>query len=261
MTNRYPGKCTKCGQTVAPETGTCEKVNGKWVVTHTECPAAAAAATPEAETQTATEYIPAGRRSDLHRVGDVIKHDGQIVVVTRASHLVDEEAARGTYTVRRATEAEAAPLLAAAREDRRRQIAEYIRTNGTRRDDPITGGEWWSCRWTTRPYQDTFIVSPEWIGYTKYEWDGSKYVIPYDKQLADEIKAYGDRYMDPVRDLGPQTPHNIALASAKIADAKGSADGKSRDGYTVEELVAHLRRAPEELRESAAAAITAALCS
>lgn len=38
MTNRYPGKCTRCGQTVSPERGTCEKVNGKWVVQHTECP-------------------------------------------------------------------------------------------------------------------------------------------------------------------------------------------------------------------------------
>jgi len=38
MTNRYPGKCIKCGQTVHPNTGTCEKVGGKWVTTHTECP-------------------------------------------------------------------------------------------------------------------------------------------------------------------------------------------------------------------------------
>jgi hypothetical protein len=47
MTNRYPGKCTKCGQTVHPETGTCEKVGGKWVTTHTTCPQAETVAIPD----------------------------------------------------------------------------------------------------------------------------------------------------------------------------------------------------------------------
>ncbi len=39
MTNRYAGKCGRCGVTVPAGNGTLEKRNGSWVVYHSgECP-------------------------------------------------------------------------------------------------------------------------------------------------------------------------------------------------------------------------------
>jgi hypothetical protein len=39
--NRYPGKCTKCGDIVKPRAGTIERspTTRKWLVTHNVCPA------------------------------------------------------------------------------------------------------------------------------------------------------------------------------------------------------------------------------
>lgn len=38
MKNRYAGKCARCGQIVPEGAGTIENINGRWIVSHTECP-------------------------------------------------------------------------------------------------------------------------------------------------------------------------------------------------------------------------------
>ena len=43
MTNKFAGKCTKCGEQVALGDGECNRSDGKWVITHTTCPAELAA--------------------------------------------------------------------------------------------------------------------------------------------------------------------------------------------------------------------------
>lgn len=41
MTNKYRGWCSRCGAEVAPGAGSCEKVDGKWIVSHAgKCPQA-----------------------------------------------------------------------------------------------------------------------------------------------------------------------------------------------------------------------------
>ena len=37
MTNRYPGKCDRCGAMVAATTGTLHRVNDKWAARHVTC--------------------------------------------------------------------------------------------------------------------------------------------------------------------------------------------------------------------------------
>lgn len=39
MQNKYPKPCAKCGVTVQPYTGICERVNGAWIVEHITCDA------------------------------------------------------------------------------------------------------------------------------------------------------------------------------------------------------------------------------
>lgn len=43
-TNRYAGRCERCGETVPAQTGTLNKVDGRWVIAHVECPEAPAVA-------------------------------------------------------------------------------------------------------------------------------------------------------------------------------------------------------------------------
>jgi hypothetical protein len=47
MINQYKGTCRKCGKEVAAGAGTCEKVNGKWIVEHTTCPQAETITLPD----------------------------------------------------------------------------------------------------------------------------------------------------------------------------------------------------------------------
>lgn len=200
MTNRYPGKCTKCGQTVAPQAGTCEKVGGKWVVSHTECPIAPkAAAQSETVAATVREYIPAGCSSDLHRAGDAILHEGQIVVITSARHNVDEEGATGTYTVRPATAEEAAPLAQQVREreieDARNALISEFMERGE--DGEGDGGPDYSDRWHERGSGrkrggQCFRVGTEYVSLlcNMGSWTRSRR-LPATPEIVARIKALG----------------------------------------------------------------------
>ena len=47
--NRYPGPCARCGATIPAGGGDCEKVSGRWTVSHRgECSSASATAKPAA---------------------------------------------------------------------------------------------------------------------------------------------------------------------------------------------------------------------
>ena len=43
MTNRYPGKCDRCGAMVAATTGTLHRVNDRWAARHNRCAAVGSA--------------------------------------------------------------------------------------------------------------------------------------------------------------------------------------------------------------------------
>ena len=42
MINRYPGPCSSCGVTVAPNDGTATKIGSRWTVRHADCASVAA---------------------------------------------------------------------------------------------------------------------------------------------------------------------------------------------------------------------------
>jgi hypothetical protein len=228
VTNRYPGTCRKCGQEVQPNEGTCEKVGGKWVVEHSECPA------PEVATQTtvaATTTIREGEGYGGHayKPGQVLHHEGGWWVVVTSSKryyredgmsmgVGDERGYVYSTTIRPATDDEAAPMIAATAateakaevkrdaETRRSQIAIRITARGTRPAGmQLADGETYSDRRTIYGGGDWFVIGPEYIWYVKNNGaDGDSWClnnvitggagaigtrVPYDEEIAAEIKG------------------------------------------------------------------------
>lgn len=59
--NRYPGNCGNCGGRVEAETGTIDKVDGRWVTYHGTCPAAEDRPAPKPATGLDLTLLPEGR--------------------------------------------------------------------------------------------------------------------------------------------------------------------------------------------------------
>jgi hypothetical protein len=284
MTNRYPGKCTKCGQTVHPETGTCEKVGGKWVVSHTTCPTGESPscnvsvglpddwdaisndaarnlvpgtcckcgqqvrighgfsarsasgkwyawhsecpAAPEATTATETIRKGEGYGGREYKPGQVVRHNDGWWTVVRASKryyredgmsfgVGDEKGYVYSATIRPATDAEAAPMIAKAaeaaarkaQEVRRAEVAEQIKADGEWPEGmQVPGEEICSDRRTIYGGGDWFVVGAEHIWYVQNngadgdDWSRNNVTtggagaigwrVAYDEALAAEVKAF-----------------------------------------------------------------------
>jgi hypothetical protein len=195
VTNRYPGTCRKCGQTVHPEQGTCEKVGGKWVVERSECPAPEAAPELQDGAIQFESWDPGGGpRSVFPKAGDVVDHEGQWVVIVSSRYGRDEEGSYASMVARPATAEEAAPhnnrvernALLKRNEARRREIIEMVKAghDGT---EIMPEGRKASARRGT-----WFVVGVEHIWYC-LSWDESPIVdrwhVPYEEALAQELDA------------------------------------------------------------------------
>ena len=90
--NRYPGRCSKCGQTVDEGDGRAYKADGRWATQHNTCPTAAAVgepvAVPELPTVQAID-VPGTRSVDL------FQHQAEVVGLVaageRSIYLADEQ--------------------------------------------------------------------------------------------------------------------------------------------------------------------------